>query len=139
MATKLRRPRRPEEMEGTLPLINVVFLLLVFFMVAGALERLDAFRVDAPTAAAEGTARPERNVVLIGADGRLAYGDRIVPAPEDLSAAVAQTRALAGPEALDAPLTVKADAAADAAFVVGVLEALRSAGVRRVSLLTEGS
>ena len=139
MATKLRRPRRGQEMEGTLPLINVVFLLLVFFMVAGALERLDAFQVDAPRADANDTTRPERNVVLIGADGRLAYEDRIVPGPEDLGATVAEARALAGPEALDAPLTVKADAAADAAFVVGVLEALRSAGVRRVSLMTEGS
>lgn len=130
---RLRRPSPAAEHEGTLPLINVVFLLLIFFMVAGALERLDAFPVEAPRADAGEAAPPEEEVVLIGADGRLAFGTEIFPSAEALAGRVARARG--GGE--QRPLTVKADAGAEAAAVVEILHGLRAAGIRRVMLLAE--
>jgi biopolymer transport protein ExbD len=130
---RLRRPSSAAEHEGTLPLINVVFLLLVFFMVAGALERMDAFPIEAPRTGAGETSRPDREMVLIGADGQLAYGSEILPSVEALADRIAQARADGEPQ----PLTVKADAGAEAATVVAVLHGLRAAGILRVTLLTE--
>ena len=42
--------------ERLLPLINVVFLLLVYFMLAGALSSPAAFRVDPPKSSEAGSA-----------------------------------------------------------------------------------
>ena len=33
---------------GLIPLINVIFLLLIFFLVAGTVESIDTFEVDLP-------------------------------------------------------------------------------------------
>ena len=50
---RLRAPlKRPAERESTIPLINVVFLLLVFFIVAGTLSAPRARTVDFATARA---------------------------------------------------------------------------------------
>ena len=45
------RAQRPSE-ENVLPLINIVFLLLIFFMIAGALSVTAPFELDPPAARA---------------------------------------------------------------------------------------
>lgn len=69
---RLRRRMSPSEGENVLPLINVVFLLLVFFMVAGALERADIYDVEPPQSASEAETDAGENVLLMASDGRLA-------------------------------------------------------------------
>jgi len=59
---------------SVLPLINVVFLLLVFFMVAGRLSGGDPFEVTPPESGTEGPAATAPMRVLLAADGRLALG-----------------------------------------------------------------
>jgi biopolymer transport protein ExbD len=115
------------EDDRILPLINVVFLLLIFFMVAGRLAVADPFRVEPPRSANGVGADRGPAVVLIGADGRLALDGASVETGA-LAAAVAELR----PEAV----RVKADGAASAGLVVGVLRTLREAGVRQTQLLT---
>ncbi|WP_404379599.1 ExbD/TolR family protein [Caenispirillum salinarum] len=129
---RFRQRHRPApDGENVLPLINVVFLLLVFFMVAGALERADLFEVTPPEAAVEAEPEDRQGLLLMAADGRLALGGAVV-AEGDLAAAVQAWRE-ANP---DVTLKVKADAAAEALAVVGLLEDLRAAGVEQVVLLT---
>lgn len=126
---RLRRRTPAPEGENVLPLINVVFLLLVFFMVAGALERADLYGVEPPQAAVEAEAEALENVLLMATDGRLALDGAPVERA-DLA------DALAGREG--APLKLKADAGAEALDVVALLEDLRAAGVERVTLLATG-
>jgi biopolymer transport protein ExbD len=67
-----RAPRRRlDEDERILPLINVVFLLLVFFMVAGRLTAGDPFPIDPPESASEGSP-PEGRLIAFGPNGELA-------------------------------------------------------------------
>ena len=40
--------QKEEEPDTILPLINVVFLLLIFFIMTGALTSVDFFNVDPP-------------------------------------------------------------------------------------------
>lgn len=55
------------------PLVDVVFLLLVFFMLATRFDRERTLPLDVAGAAATADAAPERVVdVRLGADGRLA-------------------------------------------------------------------
>ena len=49
---QFRRPtRKPDSEERVLPLINVVFLLLIFFMLAGRLSEAELFEVTPPESA----------------------------------------------------------------------------------------
>lgn len=128
---RFRQRHRPApDGENVLPLINVVFLLLVFFMVAGALERADLFDVTPPEAAVEAEPEDRTAVLLMAADGRLALAGTPLERAA-LATAVTEWRE-AHPEAV---LTVKADAAAEALDVVALLEDLRAAGVPSVVLL----
>lgn len=125
-------PRRPKsDEERILPLINVVFLLLIFFMLAGRLAASDPFEVTPPRSTSEGSAEQQDMLVLVDSQGRLALDGEI------MSEAVLK-ETVAG--RLDgngrASVRMKADGGADATGVVAVMETLREAGVTRLELLT---
>lgn len=123
------RPRNDEE--RILPLINVVFLLLIFFMLAGRLAASDPFEIAPPRSASEGPAGARELLVLVGADGQLAVDGKVLDAAA-LKAAVAER--LSG--AADTRIRLKADGRAEATQVVVVMELLRHAGIERLKLLT---
>jgi biopolymer transport protein ExbD len=124
-----RRPVPTEE--RILPLINVVFLLLIFFMLAGSLAVREPFSVTAPTSSSETRPEAEPRRLLMSADRRLALdGEELVEA--ELLAAIAA--ALATDPQLR--LELKADAEVPGNRVVALLEALHAAGLERVSLMT---
>lgn len=124
----MRLPDAPRRREGenVIPLINVVFLLLIFFMIAGSLGRTELFDVQPPESISD--ARPPESArrVLMAADGRLALDGRPV-AMDALGPRLANTTA---------PVEVKADADAPAARLLELLTALRAAGVEEVELIT---
>jgi biopolymer transport protein ExbD len=133
-----RRVRRFDAEAGILPLINVVFLLLIFFMLAGRLTEAAPFNVTPPVSDQAGAAaRPHADdlreaAVLVAADGRLALNGQPMEAPA-LKAAVTAQLAVRP----DLPVSLKADGAAEAAEVVSVMEVLRDAGVRRLQLFAQ--
>lgn len=128
---KFPRPVRERDSEsGLIPLINVVFLLLIFLMLSGSLSQRDVFPVEPPTADSGAPLPSEPLVLLVAADGRLAVAGRQVSEAELL--------ALVGPEAGDAAraLSLKADAGVEAATLVALLEKLRRSGVGVITLVT---
>lgn len=129
---RLARPRQPrDEDQSVLPLINVVFLLLIFFMVAGTLAAIDPFAVAPPVSDSEGPVEPGEIVVLLASDGRLALNGATIP--EDAFAEAISARRADGAAGT---VRLKADGNADTADVVRVLDLLRQGGVERVRLLT---
>ncbi len=128
---QIQPPEQGEELDPILPMINVVFLLLIFFMLAGALHAVDVFEVTPPTSVSETDAMDEEGVVLVGADGQLAIKGAVVD-ETDLQLAVSDMLA-ARPEAL---IRLKADNRVDAVRVVEVMELLEAVGVERLILLT---
>lgn len=120
------RPKTGEE--RVLPLINVVFLLLIFFMLAGRLAAVDPFRTEPPRSASEGLTREHDMVVHVGADGRLALDGAIMDAAE-LRGAVAR-------HGTSQTVRLESDGEAEAVRVVAVMELLRAAGVEEIDLLT---
>ncbi len=123
------RPRNDEE--RILPLINVVFLLLIFFMLAGRIAATDPFEITPPSSASEAPAGPRDILVVMSGDGRLALDGETLRR-EALQAAVAERLAVRDP----VRVRLKADSQAEAAEVVAVMEILREAGVERLKLLT---
>ena len=114
-----------------LPLINVVFLLLIFFMLAGKLSAGDPFRVDPPASLSEGPATAKQIEILIGSDGQLALDDALV---DETGLREGVERRLGESEGV--PVNVKADGGVEALRVVAVMELLRDAGVEKLRLLT---
>lgn len=126
-----RTERARGEEEAIVPLINVVFLLLIFFMLVGTLAPPDRLPVDPPISATEEAADTEGLVIILDADGRLAVDDDVLPL-DPLTDRVAER--LADQPALS--VRVKADAAAPSGALVDLLDRLQSLGLERVVLLT---
>ncbi len=66
--------RRARTRESVLPMINVVFLLLIFFLMTAQIEPAAPFPVDPPEAMKEAERTAER-VLWVSAGGDLAFGD----------------------------------------------------------------
>jgi biopolymer transport protein ExbD len=126
-----RRERRPSE--HVVPLINVVFLLLVFFMLTGRLAAPPALDLElpvdtSPVPETQASSTDETPPMLsIDADGVLALGARRVD-PTELASALADPPEL---------LALRADARVPARLLVPVLEQLEAAGISRIDLITE--
>jgi len=109
--------------EPVVPLINVVFLLLVFFMLTATPGAPDDRELRLPSVPSIGEReRIEVPVLHLDAAGRLALADRPV-------AAGALTEL--GPR-----VELRADARAPARVLLPLLERLASAGVAQVELVT---
>ena len=123
----------PPGPDPLLPMINVVFLLLIFFVINGALHATDFFVVDPPVSVSGTETQHEETTILVGEDGRLAVQDQEV---DELDLQLTITDRLS--EHRDAVIRVKADARVDALRVIEVMELLREVGVGQVVLMTQG-
>lgn len=127
---RLPHPIRRRELGDVLPLINIVFLLLIFFMLVGALEPADPFELTPPESASDEAAGARELLVFIAADGRLALDHELVDL-EGLPEAAAERLE----ERPGAAVKIKADGQAESTRLIEVMEALHRAGVARVTLL----
>ena len=132
----MRIQAESEEEVGTnlTPLIDVVFLLLVFFMLTTTfLDRERELDIDLPQASSgEAPAAPPELVVLdVFADGHVEYAGRRLELSE-LQSALADV-ARQDPET---PVTIRGDRQAAHGAVVGVLDACGLAGLFHLSVGT---
>ncbi|MDZ7828897.1 MAG: biopolymer transporter ExbD [Halofilum sp. (in: g-proteobacteria)] len=134
MIVPLPRARRPSE-ENVLPLINIVFLLLIFFMIAGALSATAPFPVSPPGAPNAQTTGPPGGGIAIAADGRIALDGTEI----ELAALADRTRRWRESARSGVALAVRVDAGARSERLLAVIEALREAGIERIRLLAEGT
>jgi biopolymer transport protein ExbD len=114
-----------------IPMINVVFLLLIFFLLAAQIRTPDPIEVSAPVSISEMVSDGELTL-FIGADGQMKFGD--ISGPERLEQAL-----IAICQKQDCPsinVRVKADRAADAAVVAGLLPVLARAGFGSAEFVT---
>lgn len=130
---KLARRKPERELVNITPLIDVVFILLVFFMLAGAIEPSEPFPLAPAASTSEIRGDIQDFVVLIDEDGRVALDDRELTRDE-LTDAV-RTALTSRPGAL---IQVKPDAEAEAVTVIEVMEEIRDAGAGYIVLLTVG-
>lgn len=129
------RPRRREDPELNLvPMIDVVLVLLIFFMIATSLRRESALELRLPEAS--GLPMPGDVTMLdvsIDAEGRYAVNGQAL---ESVDAATLKERlkTLAGGRAL--PLTLRADGRTPHQAVVTVLEVAGQLGLQQLTIAT---
>ena len=119
------------EEQRILPLINIVFLLLIFFMIAGQLSATDPFRIEPPASASEVSPGAKDMIVQMAANDRLAVDGEMVD-HAGLSQ-VANSRIAAEK---NLTVRIKADGGVNSNRVIEVMELLRDAGATKVHLLT---
>lgn len=132
---KFRRRQREEPAINLTALIDVVFLLLIFFMVTTTFNRETRLAVNLPEADAEAAeAVPEQLEIAVDAEGRYAVNGRLLAdrQPETLQRALAEE---AG-EDRDMPVVLVADSEATHQSVVTAMDALGQAGFSRLSIAT---
>ena len=123
------RRRQRGRREPTIALINIVFLMLVFFMVAGTLTPpMDGEVSLVRTAEIEGRAPPDALVVY--ADGRLTWRGEEIDSPRTFLERSA-------PGASEPDVRVVPDRDLPASRLIGIAGALRAAGAARVLIVTE--
>lgn len=130
---KLQQEEHEEPEINLTSLIDVVFLLLIFFMVSTTFERQALLRLDLPEAStAEAESVPDIVEFIVTDDGRLFLGEQelVDQRQATVRAAIAE-RFEANPEAV---LVVRADGEAPHRLVVRVLDSAAAEGVRRVSI-----
>lgn len=130
-------PRKPPA-ENLLPMINVVFLLLVFFLIASKLTPPEPFPVSPPEAETE--AEADGNFTLyLAADGTLGFRDATGDTVALLALAeerVAHCDVVADCTAEPPLLLLRADAGLPAARLAALLPRIGAAGFSRVDLVT---
>jgi biopolymer transport protein ExbD len=128
---RIERPRQEGELINLTPLIDVVFNLLIFFMVTGSLAAADALEIDPASSTSKMRGDVDDVVFLVDDSGRIALGERIVT-KADLPGVVRETLT-ANPEAL---IQLKPDTGADAAGVIDIMERIREGGAEYIVLVT---
>lgn len=121
-------PERRTPPESIVPMINVVFLLLIFFLMTATLSPPEPLRVMPPESSAEvpaGTGLP----LFVGADGRMAWG----AAEGDAAIAALAASTIGRSDA--APLVVRADRELDGAALARLLGRLAATGIVRSELI----
>ena len=117
------------------PLIDVVFLLLIFFMVSTTFEHQSRIQIELPEATADATEQQDNTLeILIDAQGRYFIGDQQVINSELKTLKSAISKAVGNRGEL--PVTIRADANTPHQAVIRVLDASSQLGLTHISLAT---
>ncbi len=125
-----------EELELNLtPLIDVVFLLLIFFMVSTTFQKESQISLQLPQATeTETTAAAERIEIVINAAGRFFIDDQEVVKSDLVSLQNALYKVSQGRR--DIPLTIRADAQVPHQAVVTAMDASGQLGILNITIAT---
>jgi biopolymer transport protein ExbD len=131
----LRPRRRPAVDINMAPLIDVVFLLLIFFMVSTTFRDESRLRVQLPEARGDSlpAETPAMLRIVIDQSGRFAVNDQVLADAQPLTLARALTAALGARTASAAPsVLIQADARTAHQAVMTAMDVASQAGLHRI-------
>jgi biopolymer transport protein ExbD len=126
---RFERAGKPSRRVPLTPLIDVVFLLLIFFMLTSRFLDLGAVGLDAAAAGAETPGLADTIRIDLSGDGRIEIAGASIPR----EALMTTLRGLLGASA-QAPVVVAPDAAVPLETLIPVLDEVRRAGAEQVTL-----
>jgi biopolymer transport protein ExbD len=114
-------------------LIDVMFLLLIFFMVTSTFRNQPAISLVLPRSATATEAADTPAILYLTAEGEVYLNDALVPEAE-LSAVLEQLQADTGQDRM----VLRADQKAEHGDVVRLIDMIKESGFTRVSLSARG-
>jgi len=130
----LDKPERLSRKEiNLIPLINIIFLLLTFFMVAGTIDKVGPFALKLPDASRKGNAKPQRaSIIYMHKDGRIAVNNDLVTKKDFQT--IVNTLVL---ENKGQELIIKADSEVASSNLIWVMRVIENVGGSDVSIITK--
>lgn len=134
---KFKRQQREEVSVNLTPLIDVVFLLLIFFMVST--NFIDHQKLDLTLPEASSKSKSESESLQIGIDknGRLFIGKTPLKDTNRDTLVEALKQELAGMKAEQKPVELSADKQTEHGLVVMVLDVMAELGLANVRIKTQ--
>ena len=123
-----KRARSP----NLVPLINIVFLLLIFFMLTGTLKRSDIFDISPPESSTGADAEAPELVLLISKSNKLALNNQNIEFSELNTKLLNIIQEYPIQEVL-----IKADGKANSGTLSKVINIMREAGIKRAAIVTK--
>lgn len=127
--------KKPNQDDNLIPLINIVFLMLIFFMVAGHISESDPIKVQPPASVSEQYSEVKPLTIVVSTDGQIAVGQEQVTEKELTAAISQQFEQAEDPEAFR--LLVKVDANLAVEKLQHVLSLIKQTGIKRIALATQ--
>ncbi len=128
---KIKTPPRKRPEENVIPLINVVFLMLVFFLIAGTLKSFSTKEIKLIDVQDEEKHSSKNVMMHIKADGAILFNGRELTREQltdMLTVSFTQDHG-------DKPFYVIADREVDAVLLLEILEIVKGAGIQKVQLV----
>ena len=134
---KLQKREKEEPAVDLTSLIDVVFLLLLFFMVSTTFDHQSVLQVDLPEASAVDAPidRPETLELVIDANGLMFLNDRRLVDSKERTIKAAFNEVIGDDR--DLPLILRADRETPHHFVVTVMDVAAQLGFRNLSIATQ--
>ncbi|HBS26162.1 MAG TPA: biopolymer transporter ExbD [Gammaproteobacteria bacterium] len=128
--------RTEEELTiGLTPLIDVVFILLIFFMVTTTFDRSSELRIDLPEAGAQASKDKSKKLeIAIDSKGQYYINQVKVNGTSRKVLYLAMQKVMGGNKNL--PVIIKADALAAHQSVINAMDAAGRLGLNRLSIAT---
>lgn len=113
-------------------LINIVFLILIFFIVAGTLRPFSARDIELVKITKEAVATAVPSRLIIHKDGNIRFDGKDI-ATRELAGAIPEGRT----SPIGKPFTIVVDGRATGRRVLEVSRALQTAGIKDISVMVE--
>ena len=123
------KPQQYLEPVAIVPLINIIFLLLIFFMFSSTLATRSGIRVNLPFALTSEVAKYENIEIILSGENITYFNGKVVAAAELV--ALLKQAALRNQSVL-----IKADKSASLGRVVEIWDKCRNSGVTQVNIAT---
>lgn len=141
MAITLQKRNRPKPQMAIAPMIDCVFLMLIYFMVSSTLDRQEAdisFQLPGVIEQTEPVEMPDEQIVEVRADGGVAVNDYEYDSPRakvlvQLTAMLSRFRQASESNRVEAVVTIQPDPRATHQAIIRVMDACSAAGITSVN------
>ena len=126
---QFRRPTQPDVSINIAPLVDVVFLLVIFFAVSTTFLETSGLKLELPGSSSTTARESDQLVVLLGADGSLSFDGDIVDHDQ-----LGETLRRTLDQRERKQVVLRADGSARHADVVRVMDVIREAGAEALTV-----
>jgi biopolymer transport protein ExbD len=130
---QFRRPRRDDARIEITPLVDMVFLLLIFFMLSTSFIVTPGIKVNLPQSSAEKITQEKREVLVVITEDNQIFVEKTPVGEGELQQQLAAV-AREDPQTL---VLIKADVQARHGTVVEVMDIAKQSGLNRLAISTQ--
>ncbi len=131
--------RASSDDDNLIPLINIVFLMLIFFIVAGHIEMSDGVKVESPNSISDTELTPERLKIVIAEDGQLFIDGAQIAQADFANRLLGYVNSLTAKQKENAAAVIKADGNLTVDLMQDYVKTIKTSGITHISLMTQPS